>query len=138
MVRGIVAGVEIVAFNEIVGDRCIQRLEISTPTVQAGECWWIEHSAEPVFRTFLGEWGEQLPKEEVNALPTWRRFGRGDHPTATEVASVLVQRLDTGTGFVIDAGGVSLWRSTSLLTSAWELVSRHSELLAWAARAMRS
>jgi hypothetical protein len=136
VVRGTVSGVEVVAFNEIVGDRCIQRLEISTPTAVAGESWWIESSAEPVFRAFLAEWGEQLPQENHGAQ-AWRRFGAADHPTAAEVANVLVQRLDSGYGFVIDAGGVSLWRSVSLLTPAWGLVSRHGELAAWAARALR-
>ncbi len=135
VVRGTVSGVEVVAFNEIVGDRCIQRLEMSTPTVLAGECWWIEQNAEPVFRAFLAEWGERLP-EESNAPTGWRRFGSADHPTAAEIAGVLVQRLEPGTGFVIDAGGVSLWRSVSLLTPAWRLVSRHGELAAWAARAL--
>jgi hypothetical protein len=135
LVEGACDGVALAGFNELLEERCIQRVEIEAPTGLDGELWAVRPEVEAHLRALAAEWSYELPRQELDSpVPGWCVYGTT--PLRREILVPALERMGPAESLLVDPAGLSVWRSGSLWAPAWGLVSQRQELVAWLARAL--
>lgn len=138
VVRGTTFDVPVRAFNELVGDIFVQRVEVAVDTGLLGEVLLVRPAVESTMRNLTREWGYALPELAAPSPRTgWLAFAaEAALPTLPALASTL-DKLGPSDAVLLDPAGLSLWRQVRGLDHAWTLVKEHHETMAALALAIR-
>jgi hypothetical protein len=139
VVKGTSLGVPVRAFNELVDDTFVQRVEVPVETGLPGDVLLVRPAAEGTMRGLTREWGHALPESAVESpRPGWLAYAAGASvPVLPALASTL-DKLGPRDALLLDPAGLSLWRAVKGLEYAWGLVQEHHETLAALACALRN
>lgn len=134
VLEGEVDGFRVLAYQDLVGGRVFEHVDVVAPLALEAECFLARAAAADEARRAMELWDHPLPTRELPAPPGWRAWSEAE--ALPEALVAALPGFGPGEALLVDPAGISAWRGTGRLSTAWRYVVQRHRAVAALARAL--